>query len=76
MARAYLLMNVLPGKEKDICHSIRGAKGVVAADVITGNFDIIATIEAKDINDIFNKILKDLRKIRGLKRTETYIAVE
>jgi hypothetical protein len=37
----------------------------------------VAVIEAKDINEIFNKVLKDIRKkIKGITRTETFIAVE
>lgn len=77
MARVYLLANVLPGKDKSVRDILRGSKGVVYADVVTGQYDIMAVIEAKDINDIFNKILKDIRKkIKGITRTETFIAVE
>jgi DNA-binding Lrp family transcriptional regulator len=49
---------------------------VVSADIITGVYDMIVILEAKDINDIFNKILKNIRKIKGMIRTETFIAVE
>ncbi len=77
MARVYLLANVVPGKDRTIRDILRGTKGVVYADVVTGQFDICAVIESKDINDIFNKILKDIRKkTKGITRTETFIAVE
>ncbi len=77
MARVYLLANVLPGKDKSVRDILRASKGVIYADVVTGQYDIVAVIEAKDINDIFNKILKDIRKkIKGITRTETFIAVE
>lgn len=77
MARVYLLANVLPGKDKAVRDILRASKGIVYADVVTGQYDIMAVIEAKDINDIFNKILKDIRKkIKGITRTETFIAVE
>lgn len=77
MARVYLLANVVPGKDKTIRDILRGTKGVVYADVITGQYDLCAVIEAKDINDIFNKILKNIRqKTKGITRTETFIAVE
>jgi hypothetical protein len=33
-------------------------------------------LEAKDTNTIFNKILKDVRKIKGITRTETFVAVD
>jgi DNA-binding Lrp family transcriptional regulator len=76
MSRVYLLANVIPGKERDIRDSLRGINGVQNADVITGQYDVIVTLEAKDTNEIFNKILKKVRKIRGLTRTETFVAVE
>ena len=76
MARIYMLANMMAGKERFIRDTLRGTNGVVNADIITGAYDLIAVLEAKDINDIFNKILKDIRKIKGLTRTETYVAVE
>jgi DNA-binding Lrp family transcriptional regulator len=76
MARVYMLANALAGKERFIRDSLRGTKGVVSADIITGGYDLVAVLEAKDINEIFNKILKELRKIKGLSRTETFVAVE
>ncbi len=76
MARIYMLANIMAGKERFIRDTLRGTKGVVNADIITGAYDLIAVLEAKDINDIFNKILKEIRKIKGMTRTETFVAVE
>ncbi len=76
MARVYMLANVLPGKERSIRDTLRGTKGVSFADVITGQYDIAAILEGKDTNEVFNKILKEVRKIKGLTRTETFVAVE
>jgi DNA-binding Lrp family transcriptional regulator len=76
MASVYLLANTLPGKEKSIRDTLRGTNGVERADIITGQFDIAAVLEAKDTNTIFNKILKDVRKIKGITRTETFVSVE
>jgi len=76
MAKVYMLANIMAGKEKIIRDIVRGSKGVVNADIITGAYDLIAILEAKDMNDIFNKILKDIRKIKGLTRTETFVAIE
>ncbi len=76
MARVYMLINVLPGKDKDVRDTLRGINGVVNADVITGQFDIAAVLEADNLNDIFSRILKKIRKIKGITRTETFIAVE
>ncbi len=76
MGRVYMLANLTAGKEKFVRDTLRGTKGVVQADIITGAYDLIAILEAKDMNDIFNKIVKDIRKIKGLTRTETFVAIE
>lgn len=76
MSRVYLLANVLPGKDVFIRDTLRGIKGVVSADLVTGHYDIAAVIEGKDATEVFNKILKRVRKIKGINRTETFVAVE
>ncbi len=76
MARVYMLANVLPGKDRDIRDTLRGIKGVINADVITGQFDLVTVLESDDMNEIFTRILKKVRKIKGITRTETFIAVE
>jgi DNA-binding Lrp family transcriptional regulator len=76
MARVYMLVNVLPGKEKTIRDTLRGTKGVAMADTVTGQFDIALILEGKDTNEIFNQILKKIRKLTGITRTETFIAID
>jgi len=71
-----MLINVLPGKETSIRDTLRGTKGVKTADAVTGQFDIALVLEGKDTNEIFNQILKKIRKVKGITRTETFIAVE
>ncbi len=76
MVRIYLLINVLPGRDVSIRDTLRGTKGVVNADLVTGPYDIIVVIEAEDTSEIFDKILKKIRRIKGINRTETFVAVE
>lgn len=76
MARVYLFVNVLPGKDVSVRDTLRGIKGVANADVVTGHYDIVAVLEAKNTSEIFDKILKKIRLIKGINRTETFVAVE
>jgi DNA-binding Lrp family transcriptional regulator len=76
MARVYLLVNVLPGKDVFIRDTLRGIRGVASADVVTGHYDIAAVIEGKNTQEIFDKIFQKIRKIKGINRTETFVAVE
>ena len=76
MARVYILVNGMPGKDRAIRDSLRRIKGVLAADVVTGHYDIVAVLEAEAMSDIFDNILKKVRAIKGINRTETFVAVE
>lgn len=76
MARVYLLVNVLPGRDTTVRDTLRGIKGVVTADVVTGHYDIISTIEANSADEIFDKVLMKIRRIKGINRTETFVAIE
>lgn len=76
MARIYLLINVLPGKDTSIRDSLRGVKGVTTADVVTGPYDIVATLEGEDTSAIYNTIVSKIRKLKGITRTETFVSLE
>ena len=76
MARVYILVNVMPGEDRTIRDSLRKINGVAAADVITGHYDIAAVLEAENMGGIFDNILKKVRAIKGITRTETFVAVE
>jgi uncharacterized protein with GYD domain len=76
MARVFMLVGVLPGKEKRVREMLRAIPGVVIADFITGQFDLAAVIEGTDTADIFGRILGEIRKVKGITRTETFVALE
>lgn len=75
MARIYLLVNVLPGKDMSVRDTLRGIKGVISSDVVTGPYDIVAVVEAGDTEEIFDKVIKKIRRIKGITRTETFVAL-
>jgi DNA-binding Lrp family transcriptional regulator len=56
--------------------TLRGTKGVVNADVVTGPYDIVAVLESGASEDIYNNIIKKIRRLKGINRTETFIAME
>jgi len=76
MARVYILANVLPGKDREIRETLRAIQGVAMADVVTGHYDLVAVLEAESMSEIFDSIIKKVRSIKGINRTETFVAVE
>ena len=76
MAKAYLKINVMPGKERIIRSALAEIKGVKEAHMTTGGQDIIALVEADDFDNLLKLVLAKLRVIEGITKTETNLILE
>mgnify|MGYP000126743420 CR=1 FL=1 len=77
--RAYVLIETEVASAKLVGRSVRefthpGAR-VLAADTVTGPYDVIALIEADDLDQLGNAITGGLQAIPGVKRTTTCLAI-
>ena len=73
-ARAYILIETQVGKSRDVAAALRSLSGVLSADIITGDFDIIALIEAEDMVGIADLVTGQVQSIPGVSRTITCVA--
>ena len=73
--KAYVLIETAVGKTKDVLRSLRQVKGVREADAVTGEYDIVAVIEANDLNSIGELVTGNIHTIGGIQRTTTYLSV-
>lgn len=73
--KAYVLINASPGHAIDIAKALQGVSGISAADAITGEYDVIAVCEAKDVAGIGNIIVDKIQKVEGVFKTITCLAV-
>lgn len=76
MAKAYLKINVIPGKEKIIRSTLSEIKGVKEAYITTGEQDIMVLVEAADFEDLLKLVLTKLRVIEGIIKTDTNFILE
>jgi DNA-binding Lrp family transcriptional regulator len=76
MVRAYILMTLEPGKAMEVVKRMRKEAGVTQVDAITGEYDAIAQIQAKDVKGIGTLIVERLQGFSGVLRTITCLAVE
>ena len=74
--RAYVLIETQVGKVKAVAESIRGLKGSVSVDAVTGPYDVIATIEMDNLNEIGDFVTAKIYAINGVSRTVTCLAVK
>jgi DNA-binding Lrp family transcriptional regulator len=73
---AYVLIKIAPGKSRSITETISKVEGVRTAHPVTGMFDIIAYVEASDINNLTGIVRTKIQRIDGVLRTHTAIVGE
>ena len=72
--RAYILMEAAVGQIPQVVEALRSLRGIVSADAITGNFDIIALVEAPDMAGMADLVTSRVQGIPGVVRTITCVA--
>jgi DNA-binding Lrp family transcriptional regulator len=73
--RAYVLINALPGRALEVVEKIRSVPGVTAADAITGQYDVIASFEARDFAVLGSAVVDKIQKLDGVRRTVTCLVL-
>jgi DNA-binding Lrp family transcriptional regulator len=75
VVRAYVLISATAGKALEVVSKLRGDEGVVHADAITGEYDVIAEVEAPDIAGIGKLIVEKVQTADGVFKTITCLVV-
>ena len=73
--KAFLLIETQVGKTKDVVDGLVRIKGVASVDMVTGPYDIIATIEAGNLASVGELVTSAVHVIGGIGRTVTCLAV-
>lgn len=68
--KAYMFINALHGQSLNVTTAITGVSGVNAADAITGDYDVVATIDARDLAEL-RDILAGVQAVAGVIKTTT-----
>ncbi|HZQ48725.1 MAG TPA: Lrp/AsnC ligand binding domain-containing protein [Candidatus Dormibacteraeota bacterium] len=68
--RAYMFINAMRGQSLGLIKQLRGIEGVKSADAITGDYDIVAAVEAKDLGDL-RTTMAGVQAIDGILKTTT-----
>ena len=65
-----MFINALHGQSLALTTAIRDVPGVQAADAITGDYDIVASIQALDLAEL-RAVLAGVQEIAGVLKTTT-----
>ncbi len=75
MESVYLLVETDVGKLEEVLRRVRAVAGVTEVQAVTGPFDLIVKVEAPQINQALDVVVHKIRRVPGIKATETLVTV-
>jgi DNA-binding Lrp family transcriptional regulator len=68
---AYVLIQTEVGKAVSVAEQARTISGVLAADDVTGPYDVIVKTEADSLDDLGKMVVSQIQAVEGITRTFT-----
>jgi DNA-binding Lrp family transcriptional regulator len=75
MVHAYILINTALGKALDVATEVCKIKEVKSACAVTGAYDIVVSVEVKELTNIAELVVKKIHCIEGVCSTQTLMCV-
>jgi len=75
MAKAFILIETVVGRTKEVDAGLKQIKGVKSVDMVTGPYDVIAVVEAETLGEIGDLVTEKIHPIDGISRTVTCLSV-
>ena len=74
--KAYILIHVRPGSVPEVIRNLRRLDGVLQANMTFGPYDVVAEINAENVNHLGKLVASNIQPIPGLIDTLTCLVVE
>ena len=74
MVTAITLLNVERGRIDNVADQLVEIQGVSEVYSVSGRYDLIVMIRVKHTDDLATVVTEHIRKIEGIKKTETLLA--
>lgn len=71
--RAYVLINVLPGRTSEVVKALTDIKQIKTIDPCWGKPDIIVVVEVRDQDALTQLVLSRIHAIEGVSQTDTHL---
>lgn len=69
--QAYILVQTEVGKAADVARDIASIDGVLAAEDVTGPYDVIVRAEGPNVDELGTLVISSIQKVPGITRTVT-----
>lgn len=76
MAKAIVMITAEPGMDREIAGQIKKVKGVGNVYLVTGLYDIVAEVQARDDASLVALAYDKIRIIEGIRETHTMFCLE
>ncbi len=73
---AFVFVECTAGKAIQVAREIRQIPGVTYAHAATGPYDVIALVEAPDLQVMGELVIRRIQAVSGVIRTQTNVVVE
>ncbi len=74
--KAYVLINTRTGGVKEVIKNLRRIDSIIEANMTFGPYDVIAVIEAEDINGVGTILANEIQPIPDVMETLTCLTVD
>ena len=71
VVQAYILIQTEVGKAATVAEAIAGISGVTLAEDVTGPYDVIARVEARNVDELGKLVVSKVQNLDGITRTLT-----
>ena len=75
MVKAYILIEMTAGNSRGLVDALRGRRQVLQVDRVTGPYDVVAVLEAEDLNEISQIVVSAIHTLPGVVRTNTCVSL-
>jgi DNA-binding Lrp family transcriptional regulator len=76
MVYAFAMVKTDSGASEGVVEAIRGLGGVVEANVVAGDFDLIVEIETAEVYDVLDTVSGQVGGLEGVLDTKTYVSLQ
>jgi len=76
LIKAYILIEMMAGHSRDLVRVLIERNLVTEVDRVTGPYDVVAVIEAGDLNEISEIVASEIHTLPGVVRTNTCVSLE
>ncbi|HET8614155.1 MAG TPA: Lrp/AsnC ligand binding domain-containing protein [Actinomycetales bacterium] len=75
MVQAYILIQSEVGMAASVAERIAGISGVTLSEDVTGPYDVIARVEARNVDELGRLVIAKIQDVPGITRTLTCTVV-